>query len=45
MSAEVVIPLAHHGDLLLAIPFVGPVVLIAAALLVMSWRDRRRSDS
>jgi hypothetical protein len=34
------LPLAHHG-LLLAIPFFGPVLLIAAFVVTLQIKDRR----
>jgi hypothetical protein len=35
--------LAHH-QLLLAIPFAGPVLMIFVVLLYLNLRDRRRSS-
>ena len=35
------LPLAHHG-LLLAIPFVGPALVVVIGLLFLSVRDRFR---
>ena len=39
------IPLADHGGLLTALPFVAPAVLIVGALLVATLRDRLRGRS
>ena len=36
------VPLADHGGLLTALPFVAPAVLIVGALLVVTLRDRLR---
>jgi hypothetical protein len=37
--------LAHAGHLLIDIPlFLGPVAILAAALMVSTRRERRRSD-
>lgn len=38
------LPIAHHG-LLLAIPFFGPVVLLAGFVLALQVRDRRDERS
>jgi hypothetical protein len=35
-------PLAHAGHWLASLLYVAPVVLIVAALLWQSWRDKRR---
>ena len=40
------IPLADHGNVVSAIPFVAPMVLIVAALAFLVIRDRvRRPDA
>jgi hypothetical protein len=41
MSAAM-LPLADHGDLVSALPFVAPMVLVVAALLFLVARDRLR---
>jgi hypothetical protein len=33
---------ADHGDLLMALPFVVPPVILIAGLLFLTLRDRRR---
>ena len=34
---------ADHGDLLMALPFVIPPVILICGLLFLTMRDRRRS--
>jgi hypothetical protein len=36
------LPLADHGNLLTALPFVAPAILIVGALLLVTLRDRLR---
>ena len=46
MSARL-LPLADHGDVVSALPFVAPMALIVIGLLVLVARDRlaaRRSE-
>ncbi|MFI5025962.1 MAG: hypothetical protein ACHQCI_04350 [Solirubrobacterales bacterium] len=43
MSA-VLLPLAHHG-LLVALPFVVPMVLVVGGLLFLTARDRLRGPT
>jgi cytochrome c-type biogenesis protein CcmH/NrfF len=38
-----VLPLAHHG-LLVAIPFVVPVLALTLGVLVLAVRERRRRE-
>jgi hypothetical protein len=42
MSAAIV-PLAHHS-LLVALPFVAPVLVLTAGVLVLAIRERRRRE-
>jgi len=35
-----VIPLADHGSLVTALPFVGPMLVIVAGILVLVLRER-----
>lgn len=37
------VPLAHHS-LLVALPFVAPVLALTAAVLVLAIRERRRRE-
>ena len=39
-----VFPIADHGDILTARPFVAPVLLILVGLLVLVLSDRLRRD-
>jgi hypothetical protein len=39
-----VFPIADHGDILTALPFVAPVLLILVGLLALVLRDRLRRD-
>jgi hypothetical protein len=39
-----VFTIADHGDILTALPFVAPVLLILVGLLVLVQRDRLRRD-
>ena len=39
------LPLADHGDIVSAIPFVAPMVLIVGGLLFLVIRDRVGSGS
>lgn len=34
--------LADHGDIVTALPFVGPMLLIGGGILVMALRERAR---
>jgi len=38
--SAVVLPLADHGDVVSALPFVVPMVLVVAGLLFLVARDR-----
>ena len=40
----IVSPLAHVGHWLASLLYVAPVVLVVAALLWQTWRERRRKD-
>jgi hypothetical protein len=45
MSAAISIPLAHFGHWYISLPiFMGPVIVLAGWLLVVSWKDRRRDQ-
>ena len=37
-----ILPLADHGDIVTALPFVAPMLLLAAGLAFVILRDRRR---
>ena len=37
-------PIAHHGEILAALPFFGPMLMVGGGLLFLVWRDRRRGD-
>jgi hypothetical protein len=39
------LPLADHGDLVSALPFVVPAFLIVGGILAMRAIERRRDDS
>ena len=39
-----VFPIAHHGNVLTALPFVAPALLIVVGLLVLVARDRLRRE-
>jgi hypothetical protein len=39
------IVLADHGSLSISLAFFGPVLLMLAALALMTWRERRRRRS
>lgn len=41
MSAAVLVPLAHHA-LIVALPFVIPVLAMTTGVLVLALRERRR---
>jgi len=43
VGAALAPPLAHHMALA-ALPFFGPMLVIAVVLAVMAVRDRRRGD-
>lgn len=43
MSA-LILPIAHHGDIVAALPFFGPMLMLGAGLLFLVWRDRRSGD-
>lgn len=45
LDAVLFLPLADHGDLVAALPFVLPAVLIVGGLLLMRAIERRRHDS
>lgn len=46
MSLEVpYLPIADHGDLLAAVPFLVPMLVIVAGLVFLVLRDRLRRDS
>jgi hypothetical protein len=38
------IPIADHGSVLTAVPFVAPAVLIVVGMLVLVLRDRARRE-
>jgi hypothetical protein len=38
------LPIADHGSILTALPFVAPALLIILGLLVLVLRDRLRRD-
>lgn len=42
MSAGVLIPVADHGDLVMALPFVAPALLIVATIAILRLRERKR---
>jgi hypothetical protein len=39
-----ILPIAHHGEILAALPFFGPMLMIGGGLLFLVWRDRRGRD-
>jgi hypothetical protein len=41
--SAVIVPLAHHS-LLVALPFVAPVLMLTAGVLVLAVRERRRRE-
>lgn len=43
MSA-LILPIAHHGEIVAALPFFGPMLMLGAGLLFLVWRDRRNRD-
>jgi len=43
VSAAAIVPVAHHS-LLVAIPFVAPVLILTAGVLVLAIRERRRRE-
>ena len=45
MSVTVaLLPVAHAGHLLVALPFFGPMLMVVGGLLFLMWRDRRDGD-
>jgi hypothetical protein len=38
------IPIADHGDVLTALPFVGPMLLIGGGIVFLMVRERCRRD-
>ena len=40
--SSLVLPIAAHGDLLTALPFAGPALLLAGGLLALVVRERLR---
>jgi hypothetical protein len=47
MSVAALIPLAHHGSMVAALPFVLPALTLGAGLVFLIVRDRlgdRRND-
>lgn len=45
MSAEIIIPLADHGELVATLPFVAPAFLVVSVVAWMRFRERGREDS
>ena len=43
MSAAVVVPVAHHA-MVIALPFVIPVLAMTLGVLVLALRERRRRE-
>jgi hypothetical protein len=43
MSLAAILPMAHHS-LVVALPFVAPVLVLTAGVLVLAIRERRRRD-
>lgn len=43
MSAAVVLPVAHHA-MVIALPFVIPVLAMTLGVLVLALRERRRRE-
>ncbi len=44
MTPALFLPVADHGDILSALPFFLPALLIVGGLLVMRAREHRRND-
>jgi hypothetical protein len=42
--AALILPIAHPGHILAALPFFGPMLMISGGLLFLVWRDRRGRD-
>jgi hypothetical protein len=45
MIAASTVVLADHGSLSISLAFFGPVLLMLAALALMTWRERRRRNA
>jgi hypothetical protein len=45
MGIELTLPVADHGDLVSALPFFAPALLIVGTIFVMRLTERRRNDS
>ena len=37
-------PIAHFGHWYVTLLYLGPVIVLVAALSIQSWRDKRRKD-
>jgi hypothetical protein len=40
----VIFPIAHFGHWYVTLLYMGPVIVLVAALSIQSWRDKRRGD-
>jgi hypothetical protein len=39
----VIFPIAHFGHWYVTLLYMGPVIVLVAALSIQSWRDKRRN--
>ena len=39
------LPIAHFGHWYVTLLYMGPVVILVAALSIQSWREKRRKNS
>jgi hypothetical protein len=42
MTLTVILPIAHFGHWYVTLLYMGPVIVLVAALSLQSWRDKRR---